>query len=175
MTYVTNNIAAFRPTPQNDQADAKGDVRLSDNDNLSGRWSIAAIFRRQRDRAPDADGDGVERADYCRCGYLDAFLSSSIVNELRFGYGRVVISDLSIDPTAVGRGRQLGTGNSGGQPIAGASAIVIGDGITQIGSASAIGETVENKFQLGNNLTVARGRHFLKMGGQIIRFHQNRY
>ena len=42
-------------------------------------------------------------------------------------------------------------------------------------AAPLIGETVENKYQIGDNLTIAHGRHFLKVGGQIIRFQQNRY
>jgi outer membrane receptor protein involved in Fe transport len=51
----------------------------------------------------------------------------------------------------------------------------MGDGITNVGSLSAIGETVENKFQLGNNLTMVKSRHILKVGGQVTRYQQNRY
>src|SRR5260370_4815209 len=51
----------------------------------------------------------------------------------------------------------------------------IGDGITDVGNRNIIGESVENNYQVGNNLTVAKGRHLLKMGGQIVRYQQNRY
>src|SRR5205814_2611848 len=103
-------------------------------------------------------------------------ISPSTVNEFRAGYSRDVIGDLVLDPTgALGADGNSKLGIPGGQPIPGASEIRVGDGITNIGNAGVIGETVENKYQLGDNLTMVKGRHVIKMGGQIIRFQQNRY
>jgi outer membrane receptor protein involved in Fe transport len=102
--------------------------------------------------------------------------SPTVVNEFRLGYSRDVIGDLVLDPAGLlGADGNSKLGIPGGQPIPGASAIQLGDGLTNVGNASLIGETVEDKYQVSNNLTIAKGRHFLKMGGQVIRFQQNRY
>ena len=39
----------------------------------------------------------------------------------------------------------------------------------------AIGSTVDNKIQFSDNLTWQRGAHLLKIGGQAVRYRQNRY
>jgi hypothetical protein len=175
---VTNNYRGTSANAlQNDQADAKVDLRLTDNDNLSARWSISRYFSGGSKTAlPTIMTSAKNAPTTAAVATWVKTVSPTIVNELRIGYSRDVIGDLVIDPWG-----QLGAdGNSklgvpGGQPIPGASAMQIGDGITNVGSAAAIGETVENKYQIGNNLTIARGTHFLKIGAQIIRFHQNRY
>ena len=161
----------------NDQADAKVDVRLTDSDNLSGRWSISR-YRQGGSQTvlPTSMTTGQNGPTMGSVANWTRTFSPNIVNEMRLGYSRDVIGDVSLDPTGLlGADGNAKLGIPGGQPIPGASAVQMGDGLTNIGSASAIGETVENKYQISNNLTIAKGRHFLKMGGQVIRFHQNRY
>jgi len=175
---VTNDyIGRSANATNNDQADAKVDVRLRPNDNLSARFSISRY-----------NGGGSATALPIQMAALTngptttsvatwtRTFSPTIVNELRAGYSRIVIGDLVVDPTGLlGPDGNAKLGIPGGQPIAGASSVALGDGMTSVGSGAAIGETVDNKYQLGNNLTWARGRHLLKMGAQAIRFHQNRY
>lgn len=175
---VTNNYVGRSATSlNNDQADAKVDFRLSANDSLSGRFSISRYRQGGSQVALPTQmttaTDGPTTTDVVT--WTRTF-SPNIVNELRAGYSRVVIGDLVIDPTGLlGKDGNQKLGIPGGQPIAGASQVTLGDGMTAVGSGAAIGETVDNKYQLGNNLTIAHGRHFFKMGGQAIRFHQNRY
>ena len=175
---VTNNYRGVSANSlNNDQADAKVDVRLTDKDNIAGRWSISRY--RQGGSATVLPTSMAQGKNGPTTGAVATWIrtfSPRVVNEARLGYSRDVIADLWLDPT----GLLSADGNSklgipGGQPIPGASAIQMGDGLTNVGSGSAIGETVENKYQFSNNLTFATGRHFLKMGGQIIRFQQNRY
>ena len=161
----------------NDQADAKVDIRLTEKDNLSGRWSISR-YRQGATQAvlPASMAQGFNGPTTAAVATWVRTFSPNIVNEARIGYSRDVIGSLWLDPNGVlGADGNSKLGIPGGQPIPGASALQMGDGLTNIGSGSAIGETVENKYQIGNNLTIARGRHFLKMGGQVIRFQQNRY
>jgi hypothetical protein len=162
---------------QNDQADAKADIRLTDRDNLSGRWSISRYFSGGSATAlPTQMSTGTNGPTTAAVATWTRTFSAAIVNEMRAGYSRDVIGDLWLDPTGLlGADGNSKLGIPGGQPIAGASAVQMGDGMTAVGSGSAIGETVENKYQIGNNLTIARGVHLLKMGGQVIRFQQNRY
>lgn len=175
---VTNNYRGVSANAlQNDQADAKVDVRLTPNDNLSGRWSIsrynqggsATALPTQMAAATNGPTTGAV-ATWTRT------ISPTIVNEARLGYSRDVIGDLVIDPTGLlGADGNNKLGIPGGQPIPGASALQMGDGMTNVGSLAAIGETVENKYQFSDNLTLVKGTHIMKMGGQIIRFQQNRY
>jgi len=44
-----------------------------------------------------------------------------------------------------------------------------------IGAGASIGNTVDNKIQYADNFTWQKGKHLLKIGGQAIRFRQNRY
>ena len=66
-------------------------------------------------------------------------------------------------------------GIGGGQPYAGLSSVALGNGLSGIGTGAAVGSTVDNKIQYSDNLTWQKGKHLLKMGGQAIRFRQNRY
>ena len=175
---VTNDyIGVSANALQNDQADAKLDARLTDRDNLSGRWSISRYFQAGSATAlPTQAATGTNGPTTSAAANWTRTISTSIVNEFRAGFARTIIGDLVLDPTGLlGSDGNAKLGIPGGQPIAGASAVVIGDGISDVGNRAIIGESVENNFQLGTNLTIAKGRHFLKMGGQIIRFQQNRY
>jgi hypothetical protein len=176
---VTNNyVGVSAITLQNDQADAKVDMLLTARDNLSGRWSISRYFQAGSATAvlPTQAATGTNGPTTSAVTTWTRTVSASIVNEFRAGFARTVIGDLVLDPAGLlGADGNARLGIPGGQPIAGASAIVIGDGISDVGNRGIIGESVENNYQVGNNLTIARGRHLLKMGGQIIRFQQNRY
>ena len=162
---------------QNDQADAKTDIRLSPSDNLSGRWSISRYSQGGSVTAlPTQMATGTNGPTTAAVATWTRSISATTVNEARLGYSRDVIGDLVLDPTGLlGADGNNKLGIPGGQPIPGASSVQMGDGITNVGSAATIGETVENKYQLGDNLTMVKGKHILKMGGQIIRFQQNRY
>jgi hypothetical protein len=162
---------------QNDQADAKADIRLTPSDNLMGRWSISRYNQGGSATAlPTQMATGTNGPTTAAVATWVRTFSPSMVNEVRLGYSRDVIGDLVLDPTGLlGADGNNKLGIPGGQPIPGASAIQMGDGITNVGSAASIGETVENKFQIGNNLTWVKSRHILKMGGQITRYQQNRY
>lgn len=175
---VTNNYAGVSANAlQNDQADAKVDVRLTERDNLSGRWSISRYFMGGSSVAlPTQMATGTNGPTTSAVATWTRTVSPTMVNEFRVGFARTVIGDLALDPTGLlGANGNAKLGIPGGQPIAGASAVVISDGITDVGNRGLIGESVENNYQVGNNLTISRGLHFLKMGGQIIRFQQNRY
>src|SRR5262249_44445642 len=101
----------------------------------------------------------------------------TIVNEARIGYTRVGIDD----SVPVAWSGKLGAdGNSkfgigGGQPYAGLSSVVLGNGLTNIGLAATVGSTVDNKITYADNLTWQKGKHLVKTGFQFIRFRQNRY
>jgi len=103
--------------------------------------------------------------------------SPTVVNEVRLGYTRFAIDEgVPIDWSGqLGADGNAKFGIAGGQPYAGLSSITLGNGLSTIGTGASVGSTVDNKLQYGDNLTWQKGKHLLKMGGQLIRFRQNRY
>jgi hypothetical protein len=174
---INNYLGSSANFLNNDQADAKIDYQFTDNDRLSGRFSIGRYRTGGAQTVlPTLLVGGTEGPTTTSVVTWTKTFSPTVVNELRAGYSRIVISDVVTDPSGIlgANGNQL-LGIPGGQPIAGASSVVLGEGLTNVGNAGTISDTVDNKYQIGNNLTIARGTHFFRMGGQAIRFHQNRF
>src|SRR5207248_8569647 len=117
-------------------------------DNLSGRWSISRYFMGGSATAlPTQAATGTNGPTTSAVANWTRTVSPSIVNEFRAGFARTVIGDLVLDPTGLlGAAGNAKLGIPGGQPIPGASAIVIGDGITDVGNRGIIGESVENNY-----------------------------
>lgn len=161
----------------NHQADAKVDFRLSDKDNLMGRWSIG------RYDAPNSQAALPVLLTSAQSGPTQSFVinwvrtfSPTIVNEARAAYSRVVIQDTTNDWSGLlGADGNQKFGIPGGQPIPGLSSIALGSGLTTIGSSANLSNTADNKFIYYNNLTWQNGKHLLKIGGQLMRYQQNRY
>ncbi len=174
----SNYISSSANALKNHQGDVKIDFRPNEKDSFMGRWSMGRY-----------DNYGSQAA-------LPVFLTSatygptqlavlnwtrtftpSIVNEARLGFSRIGIDEgLPVDWSG-----QLGAdGNSkfgipGGQPFPGLSSVSLGSGLSGVGTGASVGLTRDNKFTYADNLTWQRGKHLLKMGGQAIRYRQNRY
>jgi Carboxypeptidase regulatory-like domain/TonB-dependent Receptor Plug Domain/TonB dependent receptor len=176
---LTNNyVGQGRTVVDNDQADAKVDWRLSDNDQVSSRFSIARYRATNGATVALPTQLGTEAVNPTTGGVITwtRTISPSIVNEARAAFTQVGVTSNTIDIMGqLGPNGNETLGISGGQPIAGASAIVLGEGITNVGSNATDSSTVDNTFQYGDNLTMQAGRHLLKMGGQALRYQQNRY
>ena len=103
--------------------------------------------------------------------------SPTIVNEARLSYSRVGIDEGEpVDWSGL-----LGTdGNSqfgiaGGQPFAGLSAVNI-DSVLALSVPAALSAALSTiRFNSVEKLTWQRGSHLLKIGGQAVRYRQNRY
>ena len=175
-TNVTNNYATeTADAVDNRQFDVKIDAKLSDADSIWGRYSSGFL-----------DGKGVRgllptnilslRTQRPKNFVLtwNRTISPTTVNEARFGFNRAVfISDFN-DWAGIGNANSK-LGIAGSQAIAGLAEIRIGQGLTNVGSTGINEDNVTNTFHYGNNLSMARGKHFLKMGGQWQRYQQNRY
>jgi len=176
---ITNNyISTSSNTLKNNQADVKGDLRPNDKDSIMARWSISRYEQFGSTAALPVFLTSANIAPTMSAVLTwDRTFSPSVVNEVRLGYTRIGIDEgIPFDWSG-----KLGTdGNSkfgigGGQPYAGLSSVSLGNGLSGVGAAATVGSTVDNKIQIGDNLTWQKGRHLLKIGGQAIRFRQNRY
>jgi hypothetical protein len=169
--YVSSDAAAL----DNDQWDVKIDTRLSSKDNLFGRFSFA-----------DYNQKGIQAAlPVLQPGLTDApsrnfvvnwnrTFSATMVNEARMGYNRVVILNNINDWAGLGNGNAK-FGIPGEQPIPGLSSINLGNGLSNVGGAASNSRTYNNTFQYGDNLSISHGKHFFKVGGQWLRYQQNRF
>lgn len=184
---ITGNYGGVNTdTINNHQADAKVDLRPTDNDSISGRWSISRYEQFGSNLATNAPIFGATMRGGQTGPTMSAVInwnrtiSPSVVNEARVAYSRIGIDDNVIDWSGLlGANGNQAFGIPGGQPIPGLSFVGNAgaglNGLTGFGSAASIGSTVDNKFIYYDNLTWQKGKHLLKMGGQFIRTQQNRY
>ena len=175
---VTGNyISASRSFLDNDQGDVRGDSRLSERDNLSGRFSMARY--RTGDGAvalPVFLGSETNAPTVAAVLTWTRTISAALVNEARLGYTYISNVGNPIDPTGLlGPDGNQKLGIPGGQPVAGSSRVQLGEGMSDVGAVATASATSNHTFQYGNNLTWQSGRHLVKLGGQALRYRQNRY
>ncbi|MBI4891011.1 MAG: TonB-dependent receptor [Acidobacteria bacterium] len=164
-------------TQKNHQGDAKIDYRLSDKDNLSGRFSMGSYQSfTSRAALPIQMTSGQEGPTWSGVINWVRTFSPTIVNEARMAYSRVVIKDTVLDWSGkLGPDGNAQFGIPGGQPIPGLSGVTIGGGLTGAGAGASISDTADNKFIYYDNMTWQKDRHLIKMGAQFTRYQQNRY
>jgi hypothetical protein len=174
----TNNFgSANRNTLNNDQGDVKIDWRPTSKDALSGRYSrgFYESFGSQA-ALPVFMTGGQEGPTQSVVLNWNRTISPTIVNEARMAYSRIGILDRTVDWSGqLGADGNQRFGIPGGQAIPGLSSITLGGGLSNIGSLGVISTTYDNKFIYYDNLTWQKGKHLIKMGGQFIRYQQNRY
>ncbi len=186
----SNYQAASKNRNYGNQFDIKVDYKLSQKDNLSGRFSYAdqgstttTVLPTSFSSAPKYPVRGVSLNE------VHTF-NSSVVNEFRAGYTRIVsIAAALLDPTGVfGLSGNSILGIPGGQPFQGFSALGFGNSAspqqilasngteyTNIGTANTGSNYNLNTFLYGDNLTVLKNRHTFKVGVQFLRQQQNNF
>jgi hypothetical protein len=157
------------------QFDVKIDARLTEKDNVSGRYYFANFDEGQSKGVLPVTptGGSFNRPQGIVLNWTRTF-SPTIVNEARVGVSRAVFITNIIDWANIGNGNAK-LGIPGGQALAGLSLITLGNGLASIGSRAVTEDSVTNTFLYGDNLTILRGRHSFRMGGQLQRYQQNRF
>ena len=173
----SNYISAARNKLSNKQGDAKIDYRLSDKDNLAGRFSMGQYDQIGSQAAlPVFLSGGTNGPTLSAMINWTRTVSTRLVIDVRIGFSRVGIDDLVVDWSGLlGADGNSKAGIAGGQPIPGLSSIGLGNGLSGVGSGASIGSTRDNKYQEGVVATYQVGSHLIKMGGQLLRMQQNRY
>ena len=173
---VQNNYVGDRlRTTRANQGDVRVDANLSNNDKLFVRYSHAefkAFF--ERETMPLVIGTRQEGPTRNLAAAWNRVLGPALVNELLAGYNRVgVIQDVD-DLAGLGNGNAL-FGIPGEQPIPGLSSIQLGSGLTNLGSAASIWDTLNQTYQVNEKVTWIAGRHTMKFGGSLLHLQQKRY
>jgi hypothetical protein len=175
---TSNYIGGTATRLSNKQGDIKTDWRPTDKDAFMGRWSISDYesFGSQAALPVFMAGGTFSKTMSAVASWTRTF-TPTLINEARIGYTRVLIDEgIPIDWSGLlGPNGNQQFGIAGGQPVAGLSGVTLGNGLSGIGTGAAIGNTVDNKFSYSDNLTWQKGSHFVRMGGQAVRYRQNRY
>lgn len=158
-----------------DQGDIKLDYKPGDNDNISFRyshgWQVTESIATQPLVFP-----GVGTSPF-KAGVLNwtKTLSPTMVNEARFGINRIVFDNGGADQGLGNVAEQLGIAGANdrgpGLPnfrFSGGLADQIGS--TNVGRQALFANTT---FHVADNLTLIKGRHMFKMGGQVLRQRMN--
>jgi hypothetical protein len=166
--YATTTVSAISAY----QFDAKLDVKLESQGSLSGRYSFGDSNERNLRGTLPADITARRRSRSQNLAVTwNRAVGSGVFNEARIGFNRAFFINEPFDWAGIGNANAR-LGIPGGQLIAGLSGIFFGVGV---GSPAPAEDNVTNTFHYSDTLSVATGRHFLKMGGQWQRYQQNRF
>jgi hypothetical protein len=176
----SRNFLRIAPHPYtNDQFDAKIDQRIGGSDTLFGRFSLANATTPDPGSFDGFIGAGSSAIRNTRHAVLSEthIFSPNVVNEARFGYTRANGSTVPLDTAA---GLAFAQKNNIAlfpfpiQGFPGYSFLYSGQ---NSGSAqfSGIGGgnpflSIENTFQVADNISITRGNHTFKAGGDFRRY-----
>lgn len=175
-TNIPNNYtSSTQDELTGDQFDVRIDARLSASNNVSGRYSFANFHTNgiQGALPVQLTGKSFNRPQNIALNWTRV-ITPTIVNEARVGFNRAVFITDVLDWAGLENGN-ASLGIAGAQAHPGLSSIAMGSGLTTIGSTAVIEDNVTNTFHYGDNLTINQGSHFMKMGGQWLRYQQNRF
>ncbi len=171
---VNNWDGAGRQGLSSNQGDFKVDYKISDNDSLSGHFSISQRNFTQVDAEPvDALAPDINST---RSGVITwtHIFSPTMINEARVGYNRYKDIQFVDDSGGVGNLAQaigIPTINQFGP---GLSAITFADA-TGIGNSGGQSLATDNVFQYTESLTKTTGRHIIKGGFELLRYQEDRF
>jgi hypothetical protein len=181
----SNNFAGSAGTfVQNDQADVKVDWKATDKDAFFGRFSIGRERSGNSKVSLPTDIPSNNNDPYT--GFVTNWtrtISPTIVNEARAAFGRTRYTQRPDDLSGLfGLTGNQNLGIPGGQGVAGFSSISFlpaGFDVLGVPAGQQLGgidsDSIVNTYEYTDNLTFQVGRHALKMGGQAIRYQQNRF
>jgi hypothetical protein len=172
---ITQNwIGAGRSKTNADIGDIKIDYSLSSTNTLVFRFSIGNTDDSSYDPLPLNPTSPT--ATTSRNGVItwNHTFSPSVLNEARVGVNRTKSASLTSDTGHVGNlGEKIGIPGAN-SPGPGLPLLTISD-VTSIGSRGSDSIAASTIYQYTDSLTVTRGRHIVKMGGEILRYQQNRF
>jgi hypothetical protein len=171
----TNNyVTTFANRIDANQFDIKLDLKPTDNDSISGRYSFALQDESGSQGAlpTDLTNERIGRPRNVVLNWTRSF-SQNVINEFRFGLNQAKFVVNAFDWANIGNANTT-LGIAGTQAIPGLSAIRI-TGLSDIGTLAVTEDNKTTTLHFGDNLTFIRGRHNLKVGGQFLRYIQDRF
>lgn len=143
----------------NDQYSVRIDHKFSDGDNIYGRFTWQNNLRDNVSILPLQQKNVTGNGRVLNLSWTHIF-NAVLVNELRAGYVRGVYGDSieESDPKAVGVSNTLLNTLPG---------LLLPNGLNFGGFTASILNTVQNTYQIADNVSMIRGRHAFKFGFKI--------
>jgi hypothetical protein len=185
-TDLANNYVGTKASATtNNQGDIRVDGKLTDKDNLSGRFTIG------RENDGDSKVSIPTKLGTANISPYTGFsinwthvVSTRIVNEARAGFSRGRFINLGSDPGGkLGLAANSALGIPGDQIAPGMTAFNIsgyalgspsGGANPAFGGQAVQNDSLTNAFTYGDNVSWQLGRHTLKFGVTAIRYQSNR-
>ena len=174
---LTNNAIQLTSTQYNqDQGDAKVDYRISDKDQISGRFSRAFQIDPSTNSQPLFGNGQVTAPIWSIVGDWTRSISPTLANDMRFGWNHIILNTGTAWDPAVGKfGESIGIANSNPAGVIGLLGLDFGGGtptspgtgtLNNIGNSMVTQSFNSQVWQFDDGVTWTKGRHTLKFGGQ---------
>src|SRR5229473_2610689 len=173
--YSGNYLSSSAGYTNNDQADAKIDYRMNENNSIFGRFSIDRYYSGSSRLAlpTSLTAPTIAPTTAGVINWTHTF-SPTAINEARVGFTRVGVLVNTVDLAGkFGAAGNQKLGIPGGQPIGGISSISFGD--FSIGSSATDSKEFDNDYHYSDNFTKQLGRHSIKTGFNFLRYQENRF
>jgi Carboxypeptidase regulatory-like domain len=176
---LTNNALQEVSTAFNsDQGDVRVDYRISDKDQISGRFTRAM----QVDPSTNSQllfGNGQVTAPiWSAVGDWTRVINTNLVNDARFGWNHITLNTgTTWDPSVGAFGQTIGIANSNPAGLIGLLGLDFGGGTPTspgAGTLSNIGNSMVTQsfnskvYQGDDSITWTHGRHAFKFGGEYM-------
>src|SRR5713101_7335919 len=173
---VSNNfVGPTNTTTRAHQGDARLDWNASANDKVFARFSYSTYDSKNDTRAfPLLLGSSQTGPFKNAALNWNRVFSPSLINEVLLGYNEIAVVQATLDWNGIGNAN-ASFGIPGGQPIPGLSSLVLNSGLSSIGAGASDSDTLDKTYQFNEKLTWLRGRHSLKVGGQLLHYVQKRF
>jgi len=170
-----NFVGPTSTTTRAHQGDARLDWNASSNDKVFARFSYSTYDSKNDTRAfPTLLGSSQTGPFKNLAMSWNRVFSPSLVNEVLLGYNEIAVVQDTLDWNGIGNAN-ANFGIPGGQPIPGLSSLVFNSGLNSIGAGASDSDTLDKTYQFNEKLTLLRGRHALKVGGQVLHYVQKRF
>jgi hypothetical protein len=159
-----------------DQGDIKVDYRVSDKDQLSGRFTRAFQNDPGTNSQPLFGNSSATAPIWSTVGDWTRSISTDLVNDMRFGWNHVILNTGTAWDSSVGNfGEEIGIPGSNPAGLAGLLSLGFGGGTPSnegTGTVNSIGNSMVTQsfnsqvWQFDDGVTWTHGRHSFKFGGQ---------
>jgi carboxypeptidase family protein len=176
---LVNNALQERGNSLNsNQGDIRIDYKASDKDQVSGRFTRAM----QTDPSTNSQpllGNGLTTAPIWNIvGDWTRSVSTTLVNDMRFGWNHIVLNTGTSWDSSVGNfGQTIGIPNSNPAGLVGLLGLDFGGGtptspgtgtLTNIGNSMVTQSFNSKVYQFNDSISWTKGRHTLKFGGAYM-------
>lgn len=166
-----NQVNTSQSAENVDQGDLKIDYKLTQKDNISYRFTRAYQNNPATYSQALYSNSYATTPIYNTVGDWTRTLTSSLLNDFRFGWSHVTLNSGNSWDSSVGQiGNTLGIGNGNPGSLPGLLALNFSNStVNNLGSAESTQSFDDHVWQVEDGLSWTHGRHSFKFGGQYWR------